>query len=1608
MKRFLHTLALLIAHSALLSAATIQFPADYDHLQRAVNAAAPGDTILIAPGTYEASLTITKSLNIIGSGKGKTILRPAPERNSLIRFTLSPEDNAAFTLKDLTIQHNPDIDGNGELLFVMGAAPLIIENVHVDNSPAYGGIYIEDSLLQARQFSVVTKSSPALNLNSLKEGSTITDLRLTMTSKDYGVDDALWLHNDCQVELSNIKFQTQGTASLAQVTGNLSRVTVTDSSIPAERITYMEGARAEGPTPELVKIMAEEAQFTMNYGGQGGPGEDADFLAKLEPKRRELARELQQSLNADSSQAATQAALVKYISGLISDIEYGPRDYTADPAIHAELKRFEQTFGSEATVQLVKQLPAHPETMSYAAGSDYYSMFLSPTSSAILDKETQQANLAIALDLIRKKITDWPTHPDTVPSAKGFFSSIQQLQWDLEKIQFPGDYTAAQQTISEAAHQAIAVRLNDFDIEVIREMKANSRKSGIKLLSLDTFTDLIENAKGEELQETALAETRINANDNGVIEQIWKSPDGRYMITSSYSGTFLYDAEKMLRLMAILDRNDQPVRLYNPPVYQAHTNRVLLPLQNSIAIFDLDRRQIVSGSSTNGRPLAYYSAASKSSYALSNPYGRYQFVKMDPSDGPEYSTPADKEKTLSPALIHEFPSGGTVVQFHDNRFESAYLATFDFDQDKSLQQSDLDLGRLVSISDGKLLAIQDTGKTSQSGQKSYSILELSHLALAPELTATKTLEVKLPQSSTVYSALYRVTTHAPSQQMVIDNPDALCVINYDSGVVNRVIAPHTLGENVNIAATWFEDAEKLLVSYTAQETDGHRLSHFVRIDLTTGQVIADLSKPGHYPRQLFADSEQSDLYTLNAVGTLKRVRLNPNGFTVKTVQKTASAFNIHSESGLIAYANHGLNTVFLTDRESILDGQDAIEIDSSAPSATIDTLAFSEDGSLLGVRTQQKFYAVSVDSGEVIFETTFSRAHAKRTEKSFAFSPDGSIAIVSQYKAYKSESGYGIDKWMAFDLETGQQLWDFPASEQNAIGFDPSGTSLRLGYTSLREMDLRSGKVIKDSAANHLNYGNALASSVQTTDGSQLAAALGGNEIMVADPHFEKNGAIFRQQIKLKSDGASTTSLQFLADTNFLAATDLDGFIRIWNVETQQLVAKVALFENDAEWAITTLDNRFDIAPGTDGLIYFVAGKEILLPDALYETYYTPKLLPQLLTGSQLEAVPEVTNQITPPRVTLGLAAGSRGLFVEDDDALEETDVATVRLRAEAASLNSTIDEIRLYHNGKLITTATRGLFVEDDETLADQAKTKEYTVNLLPGENTFVARAYDAKRTEGRSKTFSIQSNASSNPADVARGLNLHVLAVGIDQYTNSKYNLNYAVADASAFLEKIKAINTGLFSSVTPYFIKNSEATGAKIIETLQRIQSKAGPRDVFVFYYAGHGVMAESGERQFYLVPTDVTQLYGDDAQLKNKAISSQQLLELSKNIPAQKQLFILDACQSAGALQTIAMRGAAEEKAIAQLARSTGTHWLTASGSEQFATEFSELGHGAFTYTLLKGLDGAADTGDANISVNELKAFLESEVPEVTAKYKGTPQYPSSYGYGNDFPVGTLTK
>jgi len=298
----------------------------------------------------------------------------------------------------------------------------------------------------------------------------------------------------------------------------------------------------------------------------------------------------------------------------------------------------------------------------------------------------------------------------------------------------------------------------------------------------------------------------------------------------------------------------------------------------------------------------------------------------------------------------------------------------------------------------------------------------------------------------------------------------------------------------------------------------------------------------------------------------------------------------------------------------------------------------------------------------------------------------------------------------------------------------------------------------------------------------------------------------------------------------------------------------------------------------------------------------------------------------------------------------------------------------------------------------------KTYAVEMANELNEFKVKVINYQKIESRADVLPIEYTG-----DVIATSSLYVLAVGINSYQNASYNLNYAKPDAQSFTEKIMDHGKGIFKSLNRLEIYDKDATRENILTAFKSITARARPEDVFVFYYAGHGTLDEENNNEYYLVPTDVTKLYGDPAQLEAKGISATELKNQLTQLKAQKQIIMMDACHSGGAVKSLNVRAAAaDEKAIVQLARSSGVVMMASSGTQQFATEFEVLKHGVFTYALLEALDGKGDNGDGKITVNEIKMYMEERVPELTKQHGGKAQYPTGYITGNDFPISIIKK
>lgn len=656
--------------------------------------------------------------------------------------------------------------------------------------------------------------------------------------------------------------------------------------------------------------------------------------------------------------------------------------------------------------------------------------------------------------------------------------------------------------------------------------------------------------------------------------------------------------------------------------------------------------------------------------------------------------------------------------------------------------------------------------------------------------------------------------------------------------------------------------------------------------------------------------------------------------------------------------------------------------------------AFSAKHNLLAIGQREGTVTIfNIESAKKVNDISYKMHHVS----ALTIHPNGKSIVVGVMTFFK-----GANPLKQFEIATGKELasseegiysmvaYNENATELVASGMNPVGMKTRLMVFDPSNLSLKKQTGMDITIANSLiPYGGVVT-------GDKLLAITASNAFIVNEYQTGK------QLFTTKSDrikfpaypnfAVGSPGVYRLSKDKVMINASKNNINQIYDIKTNSIVGYFFSDSNE-DFVIVARDGRVDGTPEALAKVYWtsrISTKRTSL-ESTFEKGYTPKLLTSVInqtTVTQIEfKAEEVVTKIPVISLTgLNGKAPNASMSVQSFQKLLKIDVLARENPGE-------ITELKLFQNGKLI------------KTLPGNATAKysfEATLNTSFGEdNFFYITAGSKSGIEAEKVKFTVLYKGATEDQP-----NLYLITIGINKYKNPKYNLNYAEDDANGVEKAIREKSETLFKQVIPYTIRNDRAVKANMLAALEDVKKKALQQDVLIVYYAGHGVMTDiagtSGE--FYVVPHDVIQLYGREDLLKEKAISANLLKEYAEKINAQKQVFILDACQSAGALEAIAARGAAEEKAIAQLARSTGTFWITATGSDQFATEFEKLGHGVFTYVLLEGINGAGDANnDKKLTVRELSTFIENKVPELSEKFKGTAQFPSAYSFGNDFPI-----
>ncbi|MCC7245571.1 MAG: caspase family protein [Saprospiraceae bacterium] len=232
--------------------------------------------------------------------------------------------------------------------------------------------------------------------------------------------------------------------------------------------------------------------------------------------------------------------------------------------------------------------------------------------------------------------------------------------------------------------------------------------------------------------------------------------------------------------------------------------------------------------------------------------------------------------------------------------------------------------------------------------------------------------------------------------------------------------------------------------------------------------------------------------------------------------------------------------------------------------------------------------------------------------------------------------------------------------------------------------------------------------------------------------------------------------------------------------------------------------------------------------------------------------------------------------------------------------------------------------------------------------------------------------------------------VVVGVAAYDHMPV-LRYTDDDAYRFYAFLKSLEGGALPDDQLRILIDEEATRENILGNLDEVFGMAGPNDLVLFYFSGHGLNGS-------FLPIDFDGF--------NNKIAHEEIAAAFNKTKARFRLCLADACHS-GSL--IAMRSGEPEPVLSQyyqtLAKSvSGTALLMSSKAEETSLESSGLRQGVFSHFLIRGLKGEADANkDRVVTIMELFQFVSKSVREYTGNrqspvIKGTydPQMPVAIG------------
>ncbi len=223
------------------------------------------------------------------------------------------------------------------------------------------------------------------------------------------------------------------------------------------------------------------------------------------------------------------------------------------------------------------------------------------------------------------------------------------------------------------------------------------------------------------------------------------------------------------------------------------------------------------------------------------------------------------------------------------------------------------------------------------------------------------------------------------------------------------------------------------------------------------------------------------------------------------------------------------------------------------------------------------------------------------------------------------------------------------------------------------------------------------------------------------------------------------------------------------------------------------------------------------------------------------------------------------------------------------------------------------------------------------------------------------------------------YALVIGISHYKNlpERAQLKYPDRDADAIYTALISKEGGEFPPENVHVLKNEDASLAGLEDQLEKwLPSVSKDDDRVLIYFAGHGFL--NGGKS-YLAPSDI-----DPNNIGNTAYPMSRLSDVIGNkIHAKWKVLLADACHS-GAITPESDR-AQVNQSLLDLNKSLFVMTASRDREQSFEGPGWGGGHGIFTYYVVKGLQGEADTSeDGVVTAQELGDYVYTNVSQASGQ------------------------